>query len=109
MSRHLLAFAAWVAANPQLLENEEKVARAYQDLFASPEGRIVLADLMARKGLLAPSYVLGASHADTAFFDGMKQVVAEILSSALINHPMTEIIYQNPGAPDDRHDKSIFD
>lgn len=109
MSRHLLAFAAWVAANPQLLENEENVARAYQDLFASPEGRTVLADLVSRHKILAPSYVPGASHADTAFFDGMKQVVAEILSSALINHPMTEIIYQDPGAPDDRPDKPILD
>jgi hypothetical protein len=109
MSQDLLAFAAWAAANPQLVNDKDLVSRAYQSFFATELGRIVLADLVTRHKILSPSFYPGATHADTAFFDGQKQVVAEIVSDALVGDALANFLQSTPGAPDDRPNKPILD
>jgi hypothetical protein len=109
MSQDLLAFAAWAAANPQLINDEDVVARSYRDLFASPAGRVVLAHLVTRYKILSPSFYPGATYADTAFFDGQKQVVAEIVSDALVGDALANFLQSTSGAPNDRPNRPILD
>lgn len=109
MSQQLLAFAAWAAANRQLVSDRDLVARAYQSFFGTELGRVVLADLVTRHKILSPSFAPGATHADTAFFEGMKQVVAEILSEALVGDALANFLQSTPGAPNDRPNNPILD
>ena len=109
MSQQLLAFAAWAAANPQLVNDKDVVARSYQDFFATPSGRVILAHLVTHHKVLQPSFFPGASFADTAFFDGQKQVVAEIVSDALVGDALANFLQSTPGAPHERPNNPILD
>lgn len=56
-----------------------RIYRAYRRVFAGPDGRTVLHDLMRRNGLLATSQVDGDPHR-TAFNEGRRAAVLELLS-----------------------------
>lgn len=57
----------------------EKLAAAYSAVFESPDGRIVLADLLARAGMLEVSTVFGDPYA-THFRDGRRALALEIVN-----------------------------
>lgn len=55
-----------------------ELARAYRDVFTTPQGQIVLKHLITVCGVLTPTYVRGDSH-ETAHNEGRRDVVVGIL------------------------------
>lgn len=62
-----------------LLSRRRRVDRAVRELFASPDGRVVLVELLGITGVLATSHVRGDSH-DTAFNEGRRSVGLELMA-----------------------------
>ena len=88
-------------------EREEAIKAAYRTVFQTPEGVLVLHDLINRGGLLSTSMVLGESH-ETAFNEGKRGLLLEILNvlrwtpgrvMALVNEGAIETD-EGPLAPD---------
>lgn len=66
-----------------------RLSRAYHSVFETPEGKLVLADLAAKGGLLEVSHTLGDSH-QTAFRDGRRSMALEI--TAILRWSESEIL-----------------
>ncbi len=60
------------------LQREKVIAGAYQRLFETPEGQIVLRDLLRAGGILSVSHVAGAPD-DSAFNDGRRSLALHVL------------------------------
>lgn len=61
-----------------ILKNNRLTQEAYQRVFASPDGQIVMRHLMKKFNVASPSFVNGDTHA-TAFKEGQRHVVLSVL------------------------------
>lgn len=61
------------------MSNFAKKQRIYKNVFSTPEGEKVLADLAIFCGQYSPTYQQGDSH-DTAYKEGMRRVFLRIHS-----------------------------
>jgi hypothetical protein len=109
LTAKLFAFAAWAVGHADVDVSPERIDEAYKRAFATEAGRIVLFDLYMQKQVMAPSFTPGTSHADAAYLDGIKAVVAEILARALVDFRLDAPSASpdpdfNPGAAHDRND-----
>lgn len=68
--------------------NFSKKSKLYKDVFNTPEGEKVLADLAIFCGQFSPTYREGDSH-DTAYREGMRRVYLRIHS--FLNRDEAEI------------------
>jgi hypothetical protein len=78
-------------------KRERATASAYKRVFESPEGEIVLRDLITEGGLLSVSHVSGDSH-DTAFNDGKRALALHIFQRLRWSEPeLVKIASENIG------------
>ncbi len=56
----------------------QRIGAAYRQVFGTPEGKVVLRDLLGTAGVLAVSHEPGDSH-HTAFVDGRRSMGLEIM------------------------------
>ena len=71
------------AQEEQIANKRIQARQAYARLFSSPDGKVVLADLMEafgwREGVELPCYKPGINDNDSSHRDGMKEPVRRIL------------------------------
>jgi hypothetical protein len=58
---------------------KRRLAAAYRAVFGSPEGKLVLADLLRRGGILETSHVPGDA-CSTAFQEGRRAMALDIIA-----------------------------
>ena len=75
-----------------------QTTEAYRTIFALPMGQIVLRDLIERGGVLAVSHVPGLPD-DTAFRDGRKSIVLELLTTLRFSAAELIALSQEPINP----------
>lgn len=85
----------------------EQLLRAYEAVFASPEGALVLADLYRETGLLAVSHTPGDPH-ETAYAEGRRSIGLHLLWRRKQNFASLERLAEQgaqAGLPDDDGDR----
>lgn len=61
------------------MAKDTALSKAYQNVFKSKDGMLVLDDLIKRNKVFQSSYVRGDTH-ETAFYEGKRRAILEIMS-----------------------------
>lgn len=76
-------YTPFVLAGDPMLENEERRAEIYRQVFSTVNGRMVLADILVRAGIGRPAYEPGQTNpSDAVFYSGMHAKALEIARTA---------------------------
>jgi hypothetical protein len=65
-------------AEEQLVRQQQELANAYNDVFTSPKGQLVLAHLAKLNFVLSPTFVAGDPY-QTSMHEGQRRVVLSIM------------------------------